>query len=89
MDAAFPFSRSKKQDALRVLEALKTGPKTFKELQEGLGLGKSALFYLLVALSAAGLVVKPEGKGKPYALNAAFSEELAAFAEWWRVWLRL
>jgi hypothetical protein len=61
----------------------------FKELQEGLGLGKSALFYLLVALSAAGLVVKPEGKGKPYALNTAFSEELAAFAEWWRAWLRL
>lgn len=89
VDRAFPFSHAKKQNTLRVLEELKRGPRTFKELQVELGLQKSALYYLLVALESAGLVCKECGKNKPYNLTPAFSSDLIALAGWWRAWLEL
>ena len=89
VDRAFPFSHAKKQNTLRVLEALKRGPKTFTELQTKLELQKSALYYLLVALVNAGLISKKEGKNKVYSLSNAFSSDLTSLAGWWLGWLKL
>jgi len=89
VDRAFPFSHAKKQNTLLVLEELKRGPKTFKELQTKLDLQKSALYYLLVALAQAGLVSKKEGKNGRYSLSPVFSSDLESLAGWWRGWLQL
>lgn len=89
VDRAFPFSHAKKQNTLRVLEALKQGPKTFKELETQLELQKSALYYLLIALVNAGLISKRGGKSEPYSLSPLFSKDLTALAEWWLGWLKL
>lgn len=88
VDSSFSFSHEKKQDAMRVLEALRSRPQPFKRLQEGLGLAKSSLFYLLLALESAGFVEKEEGKNKDYRLSPGFSQNLSVLAEWWRGWLR-
>jgi len=83
----FSFSTAKKQVAADVLAALKREPQTFKQLQEKLGVKKSTLFLVLLALERAGLVEK-RGKNKPLALSPAFSQTLGSYASWWADWCK-
>lgn len=81
----FSFSTAKKQVAADVLASLKAEPQTFKQLQEALGVGKSTLFLVVLALERAGLVEK-QGKARPLRLSQAFSRALEAYAGWWSGW---
>ncbi len=81
----FSFSTAKKQVAADVLASLKAESQTFKQLHERLGVKKSTLFLVVLALERAGLVEK-QGKNKPLLLSQAFSQALDAYAVWWRGW---
>ena len=81
----FSFSTAKKQVAADVLASLKREPQTFKQLQEALGVGKSTLFLVVLALERAGLVEK-QGKNRPLRLSREFSQALNAYALWWSGW---
>ncbi|PIO01992.1 hypothetical protein COX86_03090 [Candidatus Micrarchaeota archaeon CG_4_10_14_0_2_um_filter_60_11] len=83
LSMAFPFSEEKRRDAMRVLESVQKEPKSFKTLRDELGVPKSALFYLLLALSNAGLVEKEAGKSNAYRLSGVFSANLGKMARWW------
>ena len=80
---AFSFSPKRKDAFVRVLEALKEKPRGFSELLVTSGLGRSALFLLLLSLERSGLVVK---NGRKFSLADAFSSSLEASASWWRRW---
>jgi DNA-binding transcriptional ArsR family regulator len=82
---SFSFSATKKDMAIRVLQALKEKPRPFAVLQADLGLKKSTLYLLLVALSKSGLV-EFDGRGEVIRLSNGFSSVLNAYAEWWRFW---
>ncbi len=81
----FSFSTARKRIAADVLAELKREPQSFKQLQEKLGLAKSSLYLVLLALERAGLVAR-EGKNKPVRLSGGFSETLANYASWWASW---
>ena len=81
----FSFSTSKKQIAVTVLDELKRGPQSFKQLQEKLGLKKSSLFLVVLALERAGLVEK-QGKNRPMRLSGVFSRNVNSYANWWESW---
>lgn len=81
----FSFSNPRKQVAADVLNELKKGPASFKELQERLSAKKSSLFLVLLALERAGLVER-KGKSKPFELSGGFSGILRAYAGWWESW---
>ncbi|MFH0834879.1 MAG: helix-turn-helix domain-containing protein [Candidatus Micrarchaeota archaeon] len=80
---AFSFSPKRKDAFVKVLEALKEKPRGFTELMEASGLGRSALYLLLLSLERSGLVAK---EGRKYVLSGAFSSSLEASAAWWRRW---
>jgi DNA-binding transcriptional ArsR family regulator len=81
----FAFSPEKKEIAIRVLQALKEEPRSFSRLQSDLGLKKSTLYLLLVALEKSGLVSQG-GRGEPVRLSGGFGKVLSAYAEWWHYW---
>lgn len=83
---SFAFSQTKKELAVAVLEQLKSGPKTFMELQKALGAKKSTLYLLVLALQRSGLVTAAE-KSKPLSLSPEFSNVLKSYAQWWEKWL--
>jgi len=82
----FSFSVSKKKAAADVLMELKKNPSTFKQLQEKLGLQKSSLFLVLLALERAGLIEKT-GKNRPIKLSGVFSQALNSYSSWWAGWV--
>jgi len=81
----FSFSTEKKKIAAGVLAELRQNPQTFTQLREKMGLGKSTLFLVLLALERAGLVER-EGKNKPLRLSQDFSSILLSYASWWGQW---
>ena len=85
---SFSFSFSKKQLAISVLDSLKRGPKTFKQLQEQLKASKSSLYLVITALNNSGFI-ESKGKNRPFSLSQGFSQSLASYAAWWETWLRL
>ena len=80
---AFAFSPKRKDAFVKVLEALKEKPRGFSELMGTSGLGRSALYLLLLSLERSGVVAK---NGRKYVLSDAFSSSLEASAAWWRRW---
>ncbi|MFH1056895.1 MAG: MarR family transcriptional regulator [Candidatus Micrarchaeota archaeon] len=81
----FSFSTAKKRVAAQVLAELKQKPASFKQIQESMGLKKSTLFMVVLALERAGLVER-EGKNKPMRLSQGFSSVLGSYASWWGRW---
>ena len=82
---SFSFSAIRKGMSIRVLQTLKEKPRSFAALQNELGLNKSTLYLLLVALEKSGLV-EFAGRGNEIRLSNAFSQSLNAYADWWVFW---
>lgn len=82
---AFPFSQTKKEAAVLVLNALREQPKTFSELLEQTRVKKSTLYLLCLSLEKSGLIERT-GRNAPFSLSQRFSEALRAYAAWWEKW---
>ncbi len=85
---SFSFSFSKKQLAIAVLDSLKAGPKTFKQLQVGLKASKSSLYLVTTALKKSGLI-ESLGKNRPFQLSTGFSQSLTSYSNWWLNWVKI
>lgn len=82
----FSFSRTKKDLTMNILMELRSGPKSFKQLQEQFNLKKSTLYLLITGLEKSGLI-EYSGKNSQISLSPAFSDALAEYSVWWKKWL--
>ncbi len=85
---SFSFSHTKKDLTIRVLEALKEKPMTFRELASRLDAKKSTLYLLCLALQRSGLIDRAT-KRQPFSLSASFSTMLREYSYWWENWVRI
>ncbi|MFA6049534.1 MAG: hypothetical protein WC792_06330 [Candidatus Micrarchaeia archaeon] len=84
----FSFSHTKKDLTIRVLEALKEKPMTFRELSVRLNAKKSTLYLLCLSLQRSGLIDRAT-KRQPFSLSASFSTMLREYSYWWENWVRI
>ncbi len=85
---SFSFSHTKKDLTIRVLEALKERPMTFRDLAQQLDAKKSTLYLLCLALQRSGLIDRAT-KRQPFSLSASFSTALREYSYWWENWVRI
>jgi ArsR family transcriptional regulator, arsenate/arsenite/antimonite-responsive transcriptional repressor len=83
--AAVLFHALSDETRLDIIEQLKDGEQCVCDLTNALQTGQSRLSFHLKVLKEAGLIKdRPEGRWMYYSLNPEATEELQAFAQWFK-----